>query len=56
MEKDRCALVLSNFSHEGWRMTTSKVNLDLNHILVAGERQEKKSVEGERSDRGNEKN
>lgn len=29
-------MVLSNFSKDGWRMSTSRVNLDLNHILVAG--------------------
>lgn len=35
-EKDRCVMVLSNFGYDGWRMSQSRVNLDLNHILVAG--------------------
>jgi hypothetical protein len=34
--KDRCVMVLSNFGFDGWKMSTSRVNLDLNHILVAG--------------------
>lgn len=29
-------MVLSNFGFDGWKMSTSRVNLDLNHILVAG--------------------
>lgn len=29
-------IVLSDFSKDGWQMTQSKVNLSLDHILVAG--------------------
>lgn len=29
-------MVLNNFAYDGWKMSTSRVNLDLNHILVAG--------------------
>lgn len=29
-------MVLSNFAYDGWKMSKSRVNLDLNHILVAG--------------------
>lgn len=34
-EKDRAVMVLRNFGYDGWKMSTSRVNLDLNHILVA---------------------
>lgn len=34
--KDRCVMVLSNFDYDGWKMSPTRVNLDLNHILVAG--------------------
>jgi hypothetical protein len=30
-------MVLGNFAYDGWRLSLSRVNLDLNHILVAGE-------------------
>lgn len=29
-------MVLGNFSYDGWKMSPTRVNLDLNHILVAG--------------------
>lgn len=29
-------MVLSNFDYDGWKMSPTRVNLDLNHILVAG--------------------
>ena len=29
-------MVLGNFAMNGWRMSKSVINLDLNHILVAG--------------------
>jgi hypothetical protein len=35
-QKDRAVMVLGNFSRDGWKMSQSRVNLDLNHILVAG--------------------
>ncbi|KAL7020211.1 hypothetical protein ACKWTF_011417 [Chironomus riparius] len=34
-EKTRAVMVLGNFSYEGWKLSQSRVNLDLNHILVA---------------------
>ena len=35
-EKDRAVMVLGNFAMNKWRMSKSVINLDLNHILVAG--------------------
>lgn len=29
-------MVLGNFSKDNWKLSQSRVNLDLNHILVAG--------------------
>lgn len=29
-------MVLGNFQYDGWKLSQSRVNLDLNHILVAG--------------------
>lgn len=29
-------MVLGNFNYDGWKLSQSRVNLDLNHILVAG--------------------
>ncbi|CAO1441277.1 unnamed protein product [Diamesa tonsa] len=34
-ENDRAVMVLGNFAVNGWRMSKSVINLDLNHILVA---------------------
>lgn len=30
------AIVLSDFTTDGWRMSKSKINLSIDHILVAG--------------------
>lgn len=35
-EKNRAVMVLGNFSYDHWKLSQSRVNLDLNHILVAG--------------------
>lgn len=37
-ENDRAVMVLGNFAVNGWQMSKSVINLDLNHILVAGKR------------------
>ncbi|CRL05479.1 CLUMA_CG018243, isoform A [Clunio marinus] len=34
-EKNRAVMVLGNFGYDGWKMSVNRVNLDLNHILVA---------------------